>query len=268
MNNILPIVKERIKECRRFSLIHLDLNRCALQNLDFLSEIEDCKFIISLSLSHNQITDISFLENFHQIEYLDLDFNNISNIHPIENITSLTNLYLNDNKISNLRPLRKLKKLNTTSFDNNQIKYIPEFIFDWKNYEEIVKNLYIGNKITNPPQEKINQGKNAIIEWYNAKKIKFNEIKIILVGAPESGKTSLLKRLKHDEFNIEEKQTDGVNIVDINFGEEKTFEDQINIHDIKARFWDFGGQEILHSTHRLFLSSRAVYLLILQTFSI
>lgn len=33
---------------------------------------------------------------------------------------------------------------------------------------------------------------------------------------------------------------------------------------IKARFWDFGGQEIMHATHQFFLSHRALYVLVLD----
>jgi internalin A len=34
--------------------------------------------------------------------------------------------------------------------------------------------------------------------------------------------------------------------------------------EVRARAWDFGGQEILHSTHQFFLTERSLYLLVLE----
>ena len=35
--------------------------------------------------------------------------------------------------------------------------------------------------------------------------------------------------------------------------------------EINANFWDFGGQEIMHSTHQFFLSKRSLYILVLDS---
>jgi len=120
------------------------------------------------------------------------------------------------------------------------------------------------NPIINPPLEIIKQGNRAILDWFEATKVKLNEIKIILLGDPKAGKTSLLKRLKFDAFSEIEVQTDGVNIEDIKFGECETFLEQSKLHSITGHFWDFGGQEIMNATHQFFLTKRAVYVLVLD----
>lgn len=57
-------------------------------------------------------------------------------------------------------------------------------------------------------------------------------------------------------FNPEESQTDEINI---------EFRNIIKGGDrVKVHFWDFGGQEIMHTTHQFFLSKRSLYLLILD----
>ncbi|MCB9089665.1 MAG: GTP-binding protein [Calditrichae bacterium] len=124
-------------------------------------------------------------------------------------------------------------------------------------------NLY-NNPIKSPPLEIIKQGRQAVLEWFAAKKVKLNEIKIILIGDPKAGKTSLLRRLKDDSFNQEEAQTDGVNIEDIQFGACQTFQAQTILHPITGHFWDFGGQEIMNATHQFFLTRRSVYILVLD----
>ena len=54
-----------------------------------------------------------------------------------------------------------------------------------------------------------------------------------------------------------EKKTEGINItqwpVSLHNGE-----------DVRLHIWDFGGQEIMHSTHQFFLTQRSLYLLVLN----
>jgi len=121
-----------------------------------------------------------------------------------------------------------------------------------------------GNPIESPPMEIVKQGRQSVLDWYEATRIKLNEIKIILIGDPKAGKTSLLRRLKDDTFDENEVQTDGVNIEDIQFGECDTFRKQTSIHKLTGHFWDFGGQEIMNATHQFFLTRRSVYILVLD----
>src|SRR5215216_689871 len=81
------------------------------------------------------------------------------------------------------------------------------------------------------------------------------EAKLILLGNGMVGKTSLVKRLTSSQFPREPYST-GLSLSQL----------QISIGGKSATLnvWDFGGQEILHATHRFFLSSDAVYLVVLS----
>jgi internalin A len=76
------------------------------------------------------------------------------------------------------------------------------------------------------------------------------------VGRGTVGKTSIVNRLVYDKFK-NEKKTEGINItkwpIKLN-GDE----------DVRLNIWDFGGQEIMHRTHRFFLTQRSLYLLVLN----
>jgi len=84
-----------------------------------------------------------------------------------------------------------------------------------------------------------------------------NEARLILVGFGGVGKTSLVNRLVQDAFIPGEAKTEGIAIgqwpIRLNSTE-----------DIRLHVWDFGGQEIMHATHRFFMSQRSVYLLVLN----
>ena len=130
-------------------------------------------------------------------------------------------------------------------------------------YKENGLNLE-NNSIVNPPLEVLKQGKESILDWFEAQKAQLNEIKIIIIGDGKAGKTSLLRRLKENTFDDKEAQTDGVNIESIQFGEYETFKKQASIHHLTGHFWDFGGQEIMNATHQFFLTNRSVYILVLD----
>ena len=219
-----------------------------------------------LSLSDTKSADYLFLKEFKKLTFLGLSFNQISDISVLKDLKNLTKLYLSDNQISDISVLENLKNLTWLDLSRNQISELPVWItdfnmeMDWRLGAIILK----GNPITNPPLEIVKQGKRAIKNWFFAKKKKLNEVKVILIGKAEAGKTSLLRRLKKDEYNPKEQQTDGIIIENFDFRNLKTFKKQQEIHGIKAYFWDFGGQEIMSSTHQFFLTNRSVYILVLE----
>ncbi|HII01375.1 TPA: GTP-binding protein [Methanosarcinaceae archaeon] len=115
------------------------------------------------------------------------------------------------------------------------------------------------NPLENPPVEIVKQGREAVINYFKSlegEKEPLNEVKVLLVGEGGAGKTSLVKRLFGEDFDGNEPQTHGINIRKwvVENGERK----------IKANFWDFGGQEIMHATHQFFLSKRSLYILVLD----
>jgi len=248
-------------------------------SLSYLTGLQD------LYLFFNQISDISFLSNLTGLKTLDLHDNQISDISFLTNLTGLQEFYLWNNQISDISFLSNLTGLQYLDLKNNQLKEIPPSIFqlnmeiNMEEYGGSGKLCLYGNPIESPPLEILKQGKQSVLDWFAAKEKgeleNLNEIKIILIGDSETGKTSLLRRLKDGSFDKNEGQTDGINIIDINFGESAEFENQklfhkeINgenkyFHEITGHFWDFGGQEIMSATHSLFLTKRTIYVLVLD----
>ena len=85
-----------------------------------------------------------------------------------------------------------------------------------------------------------------------------NEVKVILLGNGCVGKTQLCRRFRGQPFDKSVESTHGVQIWREELriragGQEQVF--QVN-------WWDFGGQDIYHGTHALFLRSRAVFLIL------
>lgn len=85
---------------------------------------------------------------------------------------------------------------------------------------------------------------------------KLNEAKVVFLGDGGAGKTFSIQRLLNncemqEEFSGE--STPGISIQDCKY--------EINGEEILIHYWDFGGQEIMHSMHRMFLTKRTLYTL-------
>ncbi len=87
--------------------------------------------------------------------------------------------------------------------------------------------------------------------------------KVIVLGNGGAGKTTLSLRLSGDDpTRTLEKNKDSPDYLDTTHGVIfHTIEGGVT-EDVDVHLWDFGGQEIYHNTHRLFLSSGTIFLLL------
>ena len=80
------------------------------------------------------------------------------------------------------------------------------------------------------------------------------DFKLMLLGNGRVGKTQICRRLQDQEYDDTVPSTHGVKIgaAPLTTPHEPA----------TLRIWDFGGQDIYHSTHALFLKSRAIFMLV------
>ncbi len=199
--------------------------------------------LTKLNLSYNQLTDLSGLKELTNLTQLDLRHNQLTDLSGLKELTNLTQLDLRENQLKNIPP----------EFFNR------DWQIHWKEgYVPDGLNLY-GNPLETPPVEIVKQGWEAIRSYFfslEGDRKKLNEVKVLLVGTGGSGKTSLLKRIFDEPFDGKESQTKGIVIRDKSYRKAG--------QTIKAHFWDFGGQVIMHSSHQFFLSQRSLYILVLD----
>ncbi len=252
------------------ALAHLTSLRVLLLSDNQIREIPEVlaqlTSLQSLDLGHNQIREIpEALAHLTSLQYLDLGHNQIREIpEALAHLTSLQGLYLRNNQIREIpEALAYLTPLQSLDLRNNQIREIPEALAHLVNLKRLVlKN----NPITNVPPEIIRQGwgeiisdngnPQAIFSYLKNKATRpLNELKVLLVGEGDVGKTSLLKRLLHNTFNSEEPKTPGINLEKWQLPQKP---------DIRLNLWDFGGQKVMQTTHQFFLTKRSLYLLVLD----
>ncbi|MBK8454247.1 MAG: COR domain-containing protein [Thiofilum sp.] len=277
------------------NLEYLDISCNAIIDLKPLTSLYNLRF---LYLSRNIITDISQIKDLKKLETLDLGLNRISNIESISTLNYLENLFISQNKIfdisslktlnflknlslnknliSNIEPITSLENLESISLSNNVITNISPLInngllkFEIKLYGNYKskpqsKTIYLGNNpIKNPPINIVELGNTAILNYFkdleHQGEKKINEAKLIIIGEPGAGKTSLMKKLINLRYSVptEEDSTLGIKIEeDWQFRHPQ--KENINF---STNIWDFGGQQIQYMTHQFFLTPSAVYVLV------
>ena len=208
--------------------------------------------------------------NLKSLLYLDLSQTYLRNLP--ENIADLSNLKNLDLSSSHLRELPEsigeLSGIKTLSLENLTMSELPESLLNlkhnftnnkYKSWDDYPGIYTRGLKLENQPIEIFSKSRELIIEYYKTSKIKkpINECKVVFLGDGGAGKSLMINRLTHDgeisnDFNGE--STPGISISSQKYG---IGDDEIELH-----FWDFGGQAILHSMHRLFLTNRTLYVVV------
>ena len=278
VNDITPI--KYLKELNTLFLMNSPIKNInpikKLHKLEFicfinlhLNNIQPLKGLLNLKKLevHNvSILDISPISNMKQLTSLHLERSDIIDISPLSGLTKLRRLNLRKNCINDITPLISLKELEDLNLANNKIKSIPISLVH-QFYDISVENPFsysglnlTNNPITDPPIEIIEQGKEAVLRYFDRKgKETFSaiqEAKLILVGEGAAGKTSLKLRLQNPDGNLPkgDERTRGIDVTHWSFE-----------NNFTAHIWDFGGQDVYYPVHRFFITDNSVFVLLAST---
>jgi internalin A len=262
LNRIISPLKELI------NLMTLDLRD---KQLSDISPLKDLMNLTTLRLNRNKIIDISPLKELTKLTSLDLRANQLRDISPLNKLTKLTSLDLAANKLNDISPLKELTNLTKLDLGFNPIEELPSWVtdfkteFKWSSGGSSDGYFYFDNPLKIPPVEIVKQGKEAVKSYFEQleKQGKDNiyEAKLMLVGEPGSGKTTLMNLLFDKDFpvpNKKQKSTLGIEVRQ-NWG--FSIDDK---KDFKAHIWDFGGQQIQYMLHQFFLTSDCLYVLMAE----
>jgi small GTP-binding protein len=247
-----------------------------LQNLNFrnnqvadISPVKDLVNLQNLDFSSNQVADISPMKGLANLQNLDFSSNQVSDISPVKDLVNLQELDFGRNQVADISPVKDLVNLQNLSFWQNQVSDISPVKDLNKLYRLVISPnphlLYIPQALEE--KARINRDTKdtafaqALIQYvlyahqYNRA---IREAKVIFVGDAAVGKTSLIRRFLHGTFDKDSKSTEKIEI----HHDDKQF--ALDQAPLKVHFWDFGGQEIQHSLHKLFMSERSVYVCVTQ----
>ncbi len=261
--NQLADLPAEINQLKTLKILYLNNNNISVLP-DNWSGLQNLK---RFYLNNNQISHLpSGFSALKNLQLLDIRNNLLDEVPEcLQDTTQLSYLDIRKNQISNLPEwLSKLKQLELLDVRDNVITQLPPTIANLPNLQYLYLNE---NPLDSPPPEIANRGLTAIRNYFKEldksnEKDYLYEIKLLLVGEGRVGKTSLSKALAILDYSLEDHQsTEGIDI--------KTWivpKEELGISkDFKINIWDFGGQEIYHTTHQFFLTKRSVYLLVTES---
>lgn len=259
-------------------LFYLDLGGNNLSSLP--DSFANLTKLQELSLARNKFQSVpNCIFKLVNLQKLYFYTNQISEVPEVlGSLTQLTNLTLNKNQITSLPPsLANLRKLESLCLDDNYISYLPDELSKLTNLETLIlhnnpinkipdgfvdlKKLSFFNIDSTPLAKMLDESsslspKNIItylLKIQNSAKKPLNEAKLLVIGDERVGKTSTINRITDQPFDTNQKTTEGIDIL----------HHQLS-NGIKLNIWDFAGQEITHQTHQFFLSTRSLYLLVID----
>jgi len=263
----------------------LDLSLCSgildVRALDKLRELQD------LDLSNTGVVDLQPLAELRKLRRLNLSLCGVSDLRPLNRLGKLQHLDLSDTKVADLQPLAELQKLQSLNLsycsDIADLRPLSRFqalqslelygcrcavpaeivriIADYPHLAKLVVDEAVGvprEVLSRTSYDNCLSRLRAYLAELNLKAEADSEVKVILLGNGFVGKTQFCRRFRGQPFDSTITSTHGVQIWREKLrirtaGHEEVF--QIN-------WWDFGGQDIYHGTHALFLRSRAVFVIL------
>ena len=228
------------------------------------TEIPDWLFeapcLRSMTLSFNNLSALpDSLSKAQGLQYLNLSYNKFRRIPTgLWKLSALENLRLGGCPLEEI-PVDILRLGRLSSLDLSCV-------------EGSSGHSNVPNELLTPPPEIAAQGIESIRRYWlqerDAGVDYLAEAKLLIIGESGAGKTSLAKKILDPEYELDnaEDSTEGIDVTAWQFPTSLRVRDQAGEHflqrDFRVNVWDFGGQEIYHSTHQFFLTRRSVYVLV------
>ncbi|MCB0610295.1 MAG: TIR domain-containing protein [Lewinella sp.] len=238
----------------------------------------------ALNLSENKLTRVNLPKAITGLKFLNLSENgSLTTVTFPDELPDLEEVQLEECVLVAIRFPGKLKKLKRVDLRKNKLTAV-EFpdgypALEWLDLSENqltafnlarqsgnLKELFLkGNKTTTPPEETVEKGSETTLrflrELLTQGEREVYEVKMLIVGEGETGKTTLWHKLQDPDWpvpNEEQKSTVGIGIKE---GWSFMHLDRPGVQ-FYVNIWDFGGQAIQYMTHQFFLTRRSFYVLL------
>lgn len=280
------------------NLEYLETIRLSRTKVFDLSPLENLKFLRNLECARTKITSLQPLQNLRLLERLDVSLNLVEDLSPLQNLDSLVYLNCAATNVKELRSLSGLKSLKsltvystpvtdlsalkgmnlvsincseTAITDLNSLAELPSLKYircnncsleelSWEliNSKSLQELYLFGSRVKNIPPEilSLNFFDNCLPSLrahyrdISSSFMKMNSCKLMILGNGRVGKTQIARRLRGLTFELDAISTHGVSVSNVPVP---------NVSEARFYLWDFGGQDIYHGTHALFLRNQAVF---------
>jgi len=242
------------------TLQHLDLSSTGVTDLGPLAGFSALQH---LDLSSTGVTDLGPLAGLSTLQQLDLGYTQVTDLGPLAGLCALQQLDLAGTQVTDLGPLAGLCALQELYlWETLSLTGLPQAVAGLPRLERLVLSPQPG--LEEIPGEVLSQSSGddclsrlrAHLADLAVGARPLRDLKVIVLGNGRVGKTQLCRRLRGEAFQADADSTHGISITSI----------EVNLPGDEApavlNLWNFGGQDIYHGTHALFMRTRAIFLLV------
>lgn len=241
-------------------LAHISVQRCGrLQKLGTLRKLPALREV-SVS-GDNLVTDLSALARFPSLATLELVMcSTVRDIGFVASLPNLQRLVLRKcTGITDLQALAALTQLKSLDLRGTAMLDVSPGALPFANLAAL--RTLRADQLLGAPSELGSDDDDDILPgiraWQHdlqASEAPDSVVKIFILGNGSVGKTQLSRRLQGLPFDESVGSTHGIDL-----GECQILEPEEEYVGVRARLWDFGGQDVYLSTHSLFLDARAIF---------
>ncbi|MEV5210306.1 COR domain-containing protein [Micromonospora sp. NPDC053740] len=219
---------------------------------DLPKDIRNLAELRTLNVRNNRLSHLpDEIFALAQLDELDVSENSISTLsRQINRLKSLRNFYISGNDLRSLPDeIGSLPSIESLAISGNQLTALPPSIARLQN----LRSFWVyDNPLSSPPLEIAVRGIPDIRAYFyaldsGAAQLE-SRVRILVLGPPRVGKTSLIERLSQNSFGSRRRETLGVKI-----------SKWLTADSSEILLWDFGGQDYMHAAHRFFMAGGEIF---------
>jgi internalin A len=242
-------------------LSKLQMIACSKTQVNDLSPLARLSCLQRLDCWETVVNDLMPLAGLSNLQELNCSDTTVSDLTPLADLFGLQRLSCSRTQVSDLAPLTGLSNLERLDCCGCRLAATPPLF--WRNIRKMDLVLY-ETIIPYVPAEVLSQGLShdcfdslrAHLQDMAAGSEEVADVKLMVLGNGRIGKTQICLRLCNREFNETVTSTHGIQVTSA------SLRPSDSSAALRLQIWDFGGQDIYHGTHALFLHSRAIFLLV------
>jgi internalin A len=222
-----------------------------------LAPLANLQSLQSLACSSTQVADLAPLANLQSLQSLIFWSTPVADLAPLANLQSLKSLQCSYTQVADLAPLLDLEKLGELHADACHLQDLPKRLI-----AKLTKlNLHQAS-VPGIPGEVLSHGIDedcvprlrAHLADLEAGSAEIRRAKLVVLGNGRVGKTQLCRQLQGLPYDESVPSTHGICVSNVACAALGPGE-ELNL-------WDFGGQDIYHGTHALFMRTRALFVIV------
>ena len=239
------------------SLTALQHLNCGFTEVSDLGPLRDLATLQHLDCGRTEVSDLGPLRGLTALQLLICAETDVSDLGPLRGLRALRHLDCGITEVSDLDPLRGLAELEHLDCGGCHLNDVPRDIW----MKPSLRSLYLSDaRIPDIPDEVLGDyclnRLRAHLKDLEAGAERMRDVKLLILGNGGSGKTQIARRLSGLNFDPTWDSTHGIKV------SKATLPAQDGQTETTLHLWDFGGQDIYHGTHALFVRSRSLFLVV------